>query len=339
MNATCLHCHKRFPANDVVEAFPFATRVAYDPARLRYWVVCARCGKWSLAPLEEDERASTIEQLERWWRGSSAHYTAGDIGVGQFSPRFSVVRIGAAGWNEFASWRYARVLRNRRYRQYASWATTAAINVGFAVTGILTIGGAVAASASVALAYAWLGNYELRNRRSVCRIPAPSGDREVMRQKDLLHMELVKSRGDGWSLNAVHSRGVTTLSGPEGVRAMAYALPWLNFVGASDRGVDDAIALIKAAGGPGAIVARAAAPLPTDKSRQMNARLLAQYPSTVRIALEMATHEESERRVLENEIALLHAEWREAEEIAGIVDTLLVPPGRNDGLDPQPQLR
>ena len=35
MNATCLHCHTRFEPNDVVEAFPFARRIAYDPAKLR----------------------------------------------------------------------------------------------------------------------------------------------------------------------------------------------------------------------------------------------------------------------------------------------------------------
>jgi hypothetical protein len=39
----------------------------------------------------------------------------------------------------------------------------------------------------------------------------------------------------------------------------------------------------------------------------------------------MALHEEAERRAIQGELALLEAAWREAEEIAGIADKLLVP--------------
>jgi hypothetical protein len=39
----------------------------------------------------------------------------------------------------------------------------------------------------------------------------------------------------------------------------------------------------------------------------------------------MSAHEESERRAFEGELALLEEAWREAEEIAGIADRLLVP--------------
>ena len=39
----------------------------------------------------------------------------------------------------------------------------------------------------------------------------------------------------------------------------------------------------------------------------------------------MATHEESERRALEGELALLEAAWQSAEEIAAISDDMFVP--------------
>ncbi|MGZ8493517.1 MAG: hypothetical protein ACXWZS_15060, partial [Gemmatirosa sp.] len=41
-----------------------------------------------------------------------------------------------------------------------------------------------------------------------------------------------------------------------------------------------------------------------------------------RLAVEMALHEEQERRVLEGELELLAEAWRDAEEIAGIADAL-----------------
>jgi hypothetical protein len=40
------------------------------------------------------------------------------------------------------------------------------------------------------------------------------------------------------------------------------------------------------------------------------------------LALEMALHEESERRALEGELALLEAAWRDAEDVARVADHL-----------------
>jgi hypothetical protein len=39
----------------------------------------------------------------------------------------------------------------------------------------------------------------------------------------------------------------------------------------------------------------------------------------------MALHEEAERAAMQGELAVLEAAWREAEEIAGISDSLLLP--------------
>jgi hypothetical protein len=44
-----------------------------------------------------------------------------------------------------------------------------------------------------------------------------------------------------------------------------------------------------------------------------------------RLALEMAAHEEQERRALEGELRELEAAWQQAEEIAAIADDLLLP--------------
>jgi hypothetical protein len=52
---------------------------------------------------------------------------------------------------------------------------------------------------------------------------------------------------------------------------------------------------------------------------------LLDVPLVDRLALEMAAHEESERRALEGELAELAEAWREADEIATIADALLKP--------------
>ena len=46
-------------------------------------------------------------------------------------------------------------------------------------------------------------------------------------------------------------------------------------------------------------------------------------PPRERLALEMALHEERERRAMDGELQELEAAWRSAEEIAAIADNLL----------------
>lgn len=53
--------------------------------------------------------------------------------------------------------------------------------------------------------------------------------------------------------------------------------------------------------------------------------LLSKIPAEMRLALEMVSHEDSERRALEGELYLLEEAWKEAEEIAGISDDLFLP--------------
>ncbi len=61
--------------------------------------------------------------------------------------------------------------------------------------------------------------------------------------------------------------------------------------------------------------------------------ILAVSNPPTRLALEMALHEEDERRALEGELWRLEQAWREAEEIAAIADDLLLPEGTAGFLD------
>lgn len=54
------------------------------------------------------------------------------------------------------------------------------------------------------------------------------------------------------------------------------------------------------------------------------------YPRHMRLAFEMAAHEESERIAIEGELAQLEADWREAEEIASISDNMFLPQSITD---------
>jgi hypothetical protein len=78
--------------------------LAYDPERGRLWNVCRRCSRWNLTPL--DSRWETLEACERsvrdWGRIqlSTAHLSLVDIGDGE------LIRIGPAPRPELMDWRY-----------------------------------------------------------------------------------------------------------------------------------------------------------------------------------------------------------------------------------------
>lgn len=146
-----------------------------------------------------------------------------------------------------------------------------------------------------------------------------------------------------------HEYASRTFEGQEAERIAAILLPRVNRFGASKRGIADAVQEIESAGSAGAYVdylSRLARTY-TRKDPYLDAdgffvrRRTNNYtryglfglPPAHRLALEMALHEESERRALEGELAELERAWRDAEEIAKIADSLLVPPDVNAAID------
>jgi hypothetical protein len=116
------------------------------------------------------------------------------------------------------------------------------------------------------------------------------------------------------------------LTGAPAIRAAARILPAVNDWGGNETNVRDAVTLIEDTRSVERLFHQVAND--PDKPQKFfggdSARLKKLDPN-IRLALEMATHEEDERRALEGELAILEAAWREAEEVASIADRLLIP--------------
>lgn len=67
MYSTCIFCHSGLGSNTMVEHFSVGHRLAFDAAKGRLWVICGRCERWNLSPLEE--RWEAIDECERAARG------------------------------------------------------------------------------------------------------------------------------------------------------------------------------------------------------------------------------------------------------------------------------
>jgi hypothetical protein len=122
----------------------------------------------------------------------------------------------------------------------------------------------------------------------------------------------------------------TVFTGRDALHAASRLLPAINERGARAGEVQSAVELVASAGDPAGLFRRYAPesrrhdtrfPRPLDAT----GHVLSKLPKEVRVALEMASHEEQERRALEGELALLEAAWKDAEEVAKIADDMFLP--------------
>jgi hypothetical protein len=115
--------------------------------------------------------------------------------------------------------------------------------------------------------------------------------------------------------------------GAEAVHLAHLVAPALNVSGATVGSVKEAVQEIEDAGSPERYFLRA-----RDFGSKPGYRYsdIRGFPTHLRLAFEMAAHEESERAAMEGELAQLEADWREAEEIASIADNMFIPSAITD---------
>ena len=342
--STCLFCHQPLGRNEVLETFPVGRRLAYDAARGRLWVVCRSCERWNLTPL--DARWEAIEEAERLFRGTRLRVSTDQVGLARLREGLELVRIGEPLRPELAAWRYGDQFGRRRRRHLIGTAAVAA-----AVTGTIVAGpvlGLVSAGAISPIVNVFSAANSLsRARRGIVSVRVAGDDTPLaIRVRDLanlrlesdrrsgflLHVEGVRRDGPVWRQMLAPGRaGEHTLRGEEALRVAAAVLPKLNRNGASRGAVSDAVDLLEMGRTPAECFALVAA---ADARRHASRTFafgepgaLGRLPLAVRLALEMASHEEGERRALEGELAELEQAWREAEEIAAIADELGLPSG------------
>lgn len=335
MYATCLACTRSLGRNEALPTFPVGRRLAFDAARGRLWVVCRACGRWNLTPLEE--RWEAIADAERLVRGARLRVSTDEIGLARLPDGTELVRIGRAERRELAVWRYGELFARRRRRVWTASAASVALT-GACVA--LQSAGPAAAGLVASLAmigHTWWVGYDsaFRDHARVRVRDATGGPGRVipLRRAQLWRATLHAAPHDGI---AVRFRGRiggrVELTGDAAVRAAGQLLRGINGAGASRRTVDDALDYLDdgRAGMDGrAILAHVARAQPVgnriERWSEPPAGAFVGLPTPVRLALEMAVHEEAERLAMAGELDALRREWEEAEAVAAIADALLVP--------------
>ncbi len=322
MFSTCLFCHRSLDANQVIEHLPIGRRIAFDPARGRLWVVCRHCERWNLTPF--DDRWEALEECERHFRGTRLRQSTDNVGLARVKEGLDLVRIGEPLRPEFAAWRYGDQFGRRRRRM-----------ILYSLGGVAAAGAITGGAAMLGIG---IGSYPymihmLFQAGTALTVSHPDGRVLRVREKHLSRARLVRTDGESpWSVAVEHTKGSEIFAGEEAIRVAGLLLPRVNRSGASQKGLSEAVRHIEMFGGPGEFLAKGAhAHVVSAKVRRGGA--ISGLPVPTRLALEMALHEEDERRALAGELRRLEAAWKEAEEIAAIADRLTVPENALEALE------
>jgi hypothetical protein len=359
MYSTCLFCHVDLGVNEVIESFPIGRRLAFDAATGRLWVICRKCERWNLTPIEE--RWEAVEQCERLFTSTRLRVSSDNIGLSRLREGLELVRIGKPLRPEMAAWRYGDQFGRRR-RRYI---------IGTTAVGVVAAGVLIAGPATGIIAGGGFGMFQLlnglqraaRDRIVRARVALPGREQPtILRGKDMKRIVLGSANGELTLSMPYHSgkartpdeRRTVTLAGPDALRAAATVLPAVNVKGANREQVSDAVRLMESTPDVREMFMTATRlPMPSRGSRHqdissgdlvtvMRTRrwrevvaprlgsgevFVDRLPQSVRLALEMAAHEDIERRAMEGELSMLERAWREAEEIASISDSMFLPEG------------
>jgi len=335
MYRNCIFCSADLGANEAFETFPVGRSVAFDGHRGRLWAVCTRCGRWNLAPLEE--RWEAVEDAERSFRQSRLRVQSENIGLCKLPDGTRLIRVGQALAGELAAWRYGDQLVRRR-RQYLIGGIAVGAAALVAVGGMIAvgIGGGMGGFWTMAV-HAW---EEKQQRKVIHRLPAalsPTGRDVAIRRWHVLGARLAtaddggvslhvpdvqreKRKVDGWGRNQFYGDPDLVLPPDHARTVLNRAMVLVNKKGASRDRVGDAVRLLGDAHSAEAYLREAALRGGVLGKRQGMEKQ--QLTPVAALALEMALHDEQERRAMEGELAGLEAAWRQAEEIASIADAL-----------------
>ena len=318
MYRRCLFCAADLGSNEVVEHFPIARRLAFDSAKGRLWAVCHACERWNLTPLEE--RWEALEQCERLMETAQLRAATDQITLARLSEGLDLVRIGRPLRAELAGWRYGDQFGRRRRRTAIATTATAVV-----------VGGLAAGSFAAAGLGAAMLPLQLLNLVSLARVSRSEGIRFPSNTGELLRLTgqnawavKIRPHGSEWHLHVPHATGTDTIEGPEAVHALGLILPAVNRNGGSSRQIRAAAREIEDVGGADNYFREAEA---RARKSGHGYQTVFGLPARIRLALEIAANEASERAAAEGEVQLLEQAWRDAEEVAAISDGLLLPQG------------
>src|SRR5438034_565676 len=132
MYRTCAFCNGKLDGDGGPSGVGVGRRLALDEWKGRLWVICPRCSRWNLAPLEECWEK--VEALARAARAGRVAAATAQVALIRWQA-YDLVQVGKPPRLELATWRYGERLKARRREQmkFVLPLTVAALGVAVAV--------------------------------------------------------------------------------------------------------------------------------------------------------------------------------------------------------------
>ncbi|HET6231078.1 MAG TPA: hypothetical protein VFE05_13475 [Longimicrobiaceae bacterium] len=368
MYSACIFCSAKLGRNESVEEFPVGRTLAFDAVKGRLWAVCGSCGRWNLAPIHE--RWEAVETSEKLFADARLKVQSENVGMAKLRDGTRLVRIGRAEAHEVAGWRYGALYRSRhrtaaRAARLGTLAMGGAWLAQMAGGPVYT----VAAGAGTVALCLWSRRLVRKTVHRVTpagdsqavtvrRRDLPGAGLRTEGGKLVLTLDV-------WVDGCEEPRRVL-LRGAQARETLARAMVYVNRPGAPAPVVSRAVDGLAESGGAERYLAHTAArqrillpglqaagtgsdpfgvragvtalafalghsfaspPAPGTADAAPPSGLLRADEA---LGLEMALHEETERRAMAGELVMLEIAWRDAEEIARIADALPGAPPETD---------
>src|SRR5213593_4872508 len=138
MFTTCAFCSATLDGDGGPSGLGVGRRLAFDEWKARLWVVCPKCARWNLTPIED--RLERIEALARV--ASEARLLASTEQVALLRwGRYDLIRVGKPPRVELAGWRYGERLRARNRERAKVVVPLTLAAVGLALAANVAAGG------------------------------------------------------------------------------------------------------------------------------------------------------------------------------------------------------
>lgn len=317
---TCAFCSGALGGDGGASGLGVGRRFAFDGWKSRVWVICQRCGRWNLTPVED--RLDAVAALDRMAAAGRVAATTAQVALVR-AGAYDVVRVGKPPRLEIAGWRYGERIKARERERLKVVVPVTLAFVGITIATNIAAGGTTAwmfgqFPQAANQIYTWtVGRRRVGIEPPVC---ARCGAIMVLRASHLQEARLTRTSASDLAVllrcPRCKAEGAM-LEGADAERALRHGLTYVNLKKGRrvKRKAEEAATAVERAGGPQELIAgatRAELRVGTLKGAQG-------------LALEMAVDEQAEVRELERE-------WRRAEEIAQIADDLLTPPAIEDEL-------
>jgi hypothetical protein len=314
MYQTCAFCSGSLGGDGGASGLAVGRRFAYDGWKSRAWVICQRCGRWNLTPV--DSRPDTVAALDGMAAAGRVAATTEQVTLVRAGP-YDVVRVGKPPRIELAGWRYGeRIKARERERLKVVLPVTVAV-IGATIALNVAAGGSIGGIVwqvprlGDSIYTGMVGNRKVNVEPPVC---ANCGGVMVLRARHVRHARISRTAHQDLALllrcPRCEKEG-TLLEGADAERALRLGLTYVNLKKGRrvKRKAEEAAKVVERRGGPEQLL--------LDAARQELQVSSLRGPDG--LALEMAVDEQAELREIEQE-------WRRADEIADIADGLLVPP-------------